>query len=294
MILIFFHNLLKILKTLNNSRISYQFIGFLKTPDIFPNNSFTGIEPYILPHFKYEEIEESLKEIVLPNTLVMGKRMEHFFKAVISESSDKALIAHNIQLHQNKTTLGELDFLIKDLTKNKMLHVELMYKIYVYDPTFPTEIEMQRWIGPNRKDSLIEKLEKVKNHQLPQLHSSAAKQFLETLQVSAETIDQHICFKAKLFIPKHLEAYQFPVINNQCIVGYWYTVKQFNAEMTEAYKFFAPEKQDWPSDPENNNTWITVAEINKEIQAMHLQKKSPLIWISKPTGEFESAIVVWW
>ena len=292
MILIFFHYLLKILKTLNNSRISYQFIGFIKTLDLFPNNSFTGIKPFNFPYFQNEEIEECSNEIVVPNNLVMGKRMEHFFKAVISESSDKALIAYNIQLHENKTTLGELDFLIEDLTKNKMLHVELMYKFYVYDPDLATE--MQRWIGPNRKDSLIEKLEKVKNHQLPLLHSSAAKQYLETLQISAEAIDQQICFKAKLFIPKRLEAYQFPVINNNCIVGYWYTVKQFNAEITEAYKFFAPEKQDWPSDPENNKTWITVTEINKEIQAMHLQKKSPLIWISKPTGVFESAIVVWW
>jgi len=39
---------------------------------------------------------------------------------------------------------------------------------------------------------------------------------------------------------------------------------------------------------------MTYSDINKQIQAMHLQKKSPLIWISKQTGEFESAIVVWW
>ena len=274
------------------SRVIQQILGFLKTPSLFITCSFTGITSFHLPFITNEEVEGIANRISLPTKLVMGKRMEHFFKDVISMSSQTNLIAHNIQLHCNKITVGELDFLVEDINQNKIVHVELMYKIYVYDPELPTE--MERWIGPNRKDSLIEKLEKVKKHQLPLLYSSVAKEHLKTLQISAENIEQQICYKAKLFIPKHLSEHHFPEVNNKCIAGFWYDLPHFKEVMHSDYKFYAPEKQDWPSDPANNSVWMTYSEINKQIQAMHLQKKSPLIWISKQTGEFESAIVVWW
>lgn len=282
----------KILKQLNSSRVYHQVLGFIKTPDLLFSSSFSGFKPFILPSLNDEEIKGMINTLTLPTKLVMGKRMEHFFKEIITKSSKIDLIAHNIQLHRKKTTLGELDFLIKDLIQNKILHVELMYKIYVYDPNLPSELA--RWIGPNRKDSLIEKLGRVIKHQLPLLFSPEAQEYLNTLQISTKEIDQQICFKAKLFIPKNLASHQYPNVNNNCIVGFYYDLAQFKAEISAAHKFYAPEKQDWPSDPRNNTNWVSFSEINIEIQKMHLHNKSPLIWICTPTGEFESAIVVWW
>ena len=277
---------------MKESRLFNQLSGFINTPSLFLNTLFTGIKPFTLSHYTSYEMREMLSKIEFPVKLVMGKRMEYFFKAALICNPQIKLLANNIQIHHNKTTLGELDFLVNDLQYQKIVHIELMYKIYVYDPNIQNQ--MERWIGPNRKDSLMEKLEKVKNNQLPLLHSLPARSFLDSLEIYPDNVEQQICFKAKLFIPKHLNGYNFPNVNNQCVVGYYYDLQQFKEEFQDNDKFYAPEKQDWPSQPENNTNWVTFSKTIKEIRDMHLKKKSPLIWIHKHTGEFESAIVVWW
>tara|TARA_R100000935_G_scaffold57981_1_gene93428 strand:- start:280 stop:1113 length:834 start_codon:yes stop_codon:yes gene_type:complete len=277
---------------LKESRLRYQLSGFINTPSLFLNNLYTGIQPFHLIPDTNLEIREILSKIEFPVKLVMGKRMEFFFKAAIIFNPQLQLLANNIQIHQNKITLGELDYLVNDLQSQKILHIELMYKIYVYDPNIQTE--MKRWIGPNRKDSLIEKLDKVKNKQLPLLYSIPARPFLKTLEISAENIEQQICYKAKLFIPKHLEGQDFPYVNNKCIAGYYYNLQQFIEEFQDNDQFYAPEKQDWPSHPESNTNWVSYKKIIKEIRIIHLKKKAPLIWIQKNSGEYESTLVVWW
>jgi hypothetical protein len=62
----------------------------------------------------------------------------------------------NIQVIEDKKTIGEIDFIIEDKNTKQVIHMELAYKFYLFDPSISSE-PINNWIGPNRDDSLQEK-----------------------------------------------------------------------------------------------------------------------------------------
>lgn len=274
------------------NRIVNQYKGFLSSASIFKGSSFTGFlnfEPF------YEINDSSLQPYLAaeyPENLVLGKRVELFFLAAIKTLQGYQIIASNIQINNEQRTLGELDFIVKELKTNKVLHIELMFKFYVYDPSFPSE--MERWIGPNRRDSLLQKLKKVKSNQFPLLHTLEAQKFLRSLGLASKDIEQQLFFKASMFVPEELGQQEFPTINNECIVGYWYHLENFKKYDQSSFEFHAPEKQDWPVDPKHGEKWVGFTEIYEQILELHANKKSPLVWIKRLDGVYERIIVVWW
>ena len=273
-------------------RTRYQFEGFINTSSIFRDSKFMGLNLFKFPeNLTYLPSKGILEKGVFKN-LVLGKRVENFFLEAINTSKNYQIVANNIQISDNHRTLGELDFILKEIESSRLLHIELMYKFYIYDPEITTE--MERWIGPNRKDSLLQKIEKVKENQFPLLYKSETKEYLQSINIDSGDIQQEICFKASLFIPKELKSYNFPHINEECILGFWIRLKDFRAYNQEGFQFFSPEKQDWPIEPKFGEEWNNYTTIYNQIQDLHLRNKSPLIWIKNPHGNFERIIVVWW
>lgn len=274
------------------NRIEKQFEGFLATPPLW-ETTFQEIFQFELP-----EVQTSLNHSVakdlpsLATNFVMGKRVERFLEWVVQNNPNYELLAENIQISRNKITLGELDFLLKDLRTKQILHIEMVYKFYVYDPTFSSEI--QRWIGPNRRDSLLQKIDKLKEKQFPLLFNNETKNLLDSLEIVAESIQQQACFKANLFIPRQLQNVNFPLINNKCIAGTWLKFKDFNSFEYKHFRYYAPKKQDWPVLPKHGETWFKHSEIIEEIETHIKRKKAPLIWMKKPGNRFERLFVVWW
>jgi len=60
---------------------------------------------------------------------------------------------------------------------NKPIHLEIIYKFYLYDPSIGLT-QLDHWIGPNRRDSLVKKLTKLKQKQLPLLYHPLITQLL--------------------------------------------------------------------------------------------------------------------
>jgi hypothetical protein len=87
---------------------------------------------------------------------------EACFEAYLKQSKYFELLAANLQIHGEKETLGELDYIALNLKTDEVVHIELACKFYLYNEA-RGNTEAQKWIGPNRKDSLYEKLEKVKH-----------------------------------------------------------------------------------------------------------------------------------
>lgn len=270
------------------NRISNQFVGFVKTPSIFKEKKYDGFKLFQFP----EKVTYDFTDTDFSKNLVLGKRVEHFFLEALKNSSEYQIIANNIQINNSYRTLGELDFIIKELKTSKLLHIELMYKFYVYNPDIPDE--MERWVGPNKKDSLLQKIQKVETNQFPLLHTPETKTYLSSIDLDSKDIEQEICFKASLFIPKELKSYKFPHINEECIIGFWIHLKHFREYNLEGSQFFTPDKQDWPIDPQKGEEWYNFMQVDEQIKNLHSRKKSPLIWIKKIDGSFERIIVVWW
>jgi len=271
--------------------VKHQYLGFLSSTSLEEAASLLHLEL-----FDFEELSRNTSEIKNINlelraNEVLGKRIEHFFEYCLQTSNRYHVIAKNIQIFKDKITIGEIDFIIKDLEKEIITHIELVYKFYLYDPQIQTE--QDRWIGPNRNDSLVQKLNKLKNQQFPLLQQKETVKELKKLQLKPKKITQQVCYLANLFLPVSYKEKNMDISNSNCVKGYWITQKDFTITQYGAYLFFIPKKQDWVTDPKHNNQWFSFNQIQEDLQSLLVQKKSPLVWIKKKR-DYERIFLVWW
>ena len=106
--------------------------------------------------------------------------VEKIISELIKSSNNYKVLYENIQIIEGKKTIGEIDFFIKNTTTKRLIHMELAYKFYLYDPKISSE-QLNNWIGPNRNDSLKYKLEKLQKKQFPLLYHNSAKSKLNNI-----------------------------------------------------------------------------------------------------------------
>ncbi len=276
-----------------NKRLELQFQGFLAIPRLWFKNGLFNLTQFEFPQPPLLSGETLLEESPsLLTNFVLGKRAESFFSLSLAHSEGFNVLAQNIQIQARKITLGEIDFLIEDTVQGRRCHVELVCKFYLYDPSL--ERELERWIGPNRKDSLLEKIEKLKQKQFPLLYKPETAGYLSELNLRSEELEQEVCFKAHLFIPRDLKDKTFEHINPQCISGVWIHFEEFTQRDYGNFEFLSPKKQDWFIAPKFGEDWVSYSEIKESLGEMILQKRSPLLWIRKNKQEYEQLFVVWW
>ena len=264
--------------------INQQYLGFKKTP-----NLWFGDAVYGLNQFEYQP---------LPNTRFtagddipqrLGKRVEHFVCHDLEQHPDIKLLAHNLQIQRNKQTIGELDALL--LVNDRPVHLEIVYKFYVYDPTVGIS-ERDHWIGPNRKDSLVQKLDKLKNKQLPLLFHPDTKQYLLNLGMKPSQIRQNVLFKALLFVPEPLRNRVFQTINPDCIAGSY--IKKEALPAFQNCMFYLPSKCNWLISKQSNVSWLNYGQFMEVVSLFLERRQSPLIWIKHPNNNLQRCFVVWW
>ncbi|MGB1216287.1 MAG: DUF1853 family protein, partial [Saprospiraceae bacterium] len=142
------------------------------------DDSVTG-----MPSFDLSELNiiDDL-EFQLPNNLRLGHLIEKIVSELIKSSTNYKILYENSQLIENKNTIGEIDFIIKEIKTQSLIHLELAYKFYLFDPSISSEI-INNWIGPNRNDSLKEKLNKLKRKQFPLLYHEKAKEKFKDIKI---------------------------------------------------------------------------------------------------------------
>ena len=102
----------------------------------------------------------------LQNTELLGSYFEALWQFFLSHHTSIQYCSFNLQVNDEKRTLGEFDCLVID-QKGQMYHLELACKFYLQyiDQGNPL------WIGPNCGDRLDLKYNKTYNKQLPLLFS---------------------------------------------------------------------------------------------------------------------------
>ncbi|SHI62077.1 DUF1853 family protein [Aquimarina spongiae] len=269
-----------------------QYLSFLKTPVLWNNNGVFGIRSFHLDHNELDMSVPEPSEITFSENEVLGKRIEHFFNYYIKTSERYLLLLKNLQIFSDQITIGELDFIVQDLVKNKVIHIELVFKFYIYDPTFNDE--MDRWIGPNRKDTFRQKIDKLRQKQLPLLFKKETIASLKELKLDPQDIDQSVCFMAHLFVPKSMIETFSTSFNLNCIIGYWIKDKEFSETTYGAHLFYIPQKKEWMVDPKYHSEWYSFTTTQKCVTEALQQKRSPLLWMKSGDQEFQRFFVVWW
>ena len=124
-------------------------------------------------------------------TVRLGLRFEAFIAYWLMISPNYKILSRNIQIIENGLTLGEADFIIEELSTQKIIHLEVAVKFYLGTPPYENAY---RWFGTNIKDQLAKKLNHLKQHQT-QLSQKYRKHF------QYEINEQHCFVKGRLFYP---------------------------------------------------------------------------------------------
>jgi hypothetical protein len=263
--------------------IQKRYDGFLQTSCLWKDDAV-----YELNQFEITK-KSSKINIEIDEKLRLGKYIERFVSYQLAQENNIDIVCENVQIQQEKRTLGELDCII---SKNgNPIHLEIIYKFYVYDGEVGKN-EIAHFIGPNKKDSLVEKLTKLKEKQLPILYSKECVAYLKTIDIDSTRIRQQVYFKAQLFVPISNQNIQLTTLNNDCIVGF-YSNKE---ELEQFYdcKFYIPPKKDWLIIPHKNIDWLNFYQFKKESKEYLARNFSPLCWLKKSNGEINKFFLIWW
>jgi len=222
---------------------------------------------------------------------MLGKQAEFCFEFYLRNVGRYKLLGANIQIQGPQQTIGELDYIVFDSLNNVNLHIELACKFYLFDPTIEGKCEA-KWIGPNRKDTLEEKLEKLASKQFPLLFDDQTKLELDKLKITVDTVKQQLFLKACLFLPKKYDINELPENFQDCVVGYWIYFSDFISEDKDAL-YIVPSKKQWLLQPEKFEVWQPFSEAITTIELSLITKKSPLVY-KKTEQKIERIFVVWW
>ena len=254
------------------AQMQMRYEGFLDTPMLF-DSLFNGLSPLLLPFktknnlFKNFDVKESR----------LGKLIEYFVINELNGVKNISVLKTNIQINNNKITIGEIDTLIKQVTQ--LIHLEIVFKFYLYENNSNSK-EIDNWIGPNRNDSLSEKIEKLKSKQLPLLFNKITYLHLKELGFDINQIIQKIYFKAHLFVPFELVKHSFKYVNNSCIEGYYISYKELN-KLSPGMKFYIPKKLDWIVKPHNSVKWLSHSQMQKELYLHQKKRLLPYVGLKK-------------
>jgi hypothetical protein len=262
-----------------------RYNGYLNTPSLFKTDD--------LLKFDILQLKPNSKGLVDTDEFKnqrLGKLVEEFVFHQLKQQSQVNIIIENLQIQNGKQTIGEIDALYYN--NEQPIHLEIVYKFYLYDSLKSYDNPLSYWIGPNRNDALTYKLEKLRNKQFPLLYRDETQLKLKEFGVNIKKVKQTLCFKAQLFLPYDNETIDVNPLNKACISGFYSSFKTISN--FQQYQFYIPVKLDWLIKPHSNVEWLTFDNAKSKIEAFIIQKKSPLVWLKNEKQEFIKCFITWW
>jgi len=257
--------------------------SILQTPHL--DASVTGCSTFSLTAL---EVPESIN-VVLPSNLRLGHLIERIVAQLIRSSANYNILHENLQISDGNHTIGELDFIIQHTATAQVTHLELAYKFYLYDPNLSSE-PINNWIGPNRNDSLREKLHKVKNKQFPLLFDERTVGQLEDLNL--KSVSQALCLLVNLYVPYEFSETLAPVYQ-KAVRGYYLKYETLLRHHSAGKTYYLPSKKEWGMDPSSHTAWAKLEELTAQFAASHAEKRALLCW-QNDQGTISEFFVTWW
>ncbi len=166
--------------------------------DLYLNQSFYDKEYQSFSSY-LEKLDKDQTELVdhieNGNTRLLGKYFESLVEFWLRKSEDKKLLAHNLQVFRGRNTIGEFDFVYRDLNDGKVYHLECAGKFYI---SHKSSAQHSNFIGPNAIDNLGRKVNKIINDQIPLGQSTEGREAL-LIEGVEEIVAPKIFLKGYLF-----------------------------------------------------------------------------------------------
>ena len=186
-----------------------------------------------------------IKQLARLKPYVLGKRFESYVHYWLRISPHFECLRYNYVLQDEQRTLGEADFIIRELATDKIIHLEVAVKFYLginresSSSSSSNDAEsndigaMHHWHGTNLRDRLDIKFNRLVSHQ-----TQLATNYPERMPYS---IDASWCLlKGRMFTPvtqQTLPAF----FADSCPQGIW--LKTNDAPETKTHLML--QKQDW-------------------------------------------------
>ena len=110
---------------------------------------------------------------------LLGKRFEKFIEFWLRESGRFEILISNHQIKESNRTVGEVDFVAKELSSSRLYHFEVACKYYLSSKNSKM---WTNWVGLNAKDTLADKMEKFQK-QLTIFDTKSGKNFLQEIKL---------------------------------------------------------------------------------------------------------------
>ena len=241
-------------------------------------------------NFKKFQLPEGIEKKLLLPDIILGKQAEVIFEHILTTTQVYTLLTANKQIQGATETLGELDYLVEHTQTRKQLHIEIACKFYLFDNENHSTFE-GKWIGPNRKDTLLDKITKLKNKQFPLLRHPNTQKMLQSIGFNSKEAEQCYYLFSSLYIPKDYDITLLPKNYQNCIVGYW--VNHTKLTLDNKCLYAMPNKKEWLLPAENITSWYSAINIAPKISEMIQNKRAPQLYKKKGT-QIEKFFVVWW
>jgi hypothetical protein len=261
--------------------------GFLQALPLWTNTQF-GIRQFEFPEIDLTDFQP----VPVPQKLRLGHQMEHICRQLLDYCPEYEVLLHNLPVRDGKQTLGEIDFILKEVETQQLIHVELTYKFYIINPEISEPIH--QLMGPNKRDMFFTKMEKIKHEQFALLHTATGSKLLAENGLDHRQITHRACYKAQLFEPYLSKPLHLRPLNPNCIMGYWLRLADFQTDSFKEHEYYVPYKNQWVLEPHADVAWMPHFEILLDINLRLLQQNAPLVWMKKNETEFEKFFVVWW
>lgn len=262
--------------------IQQQYQGYFLTPQLW-TGELEGIT-----QFDFQPKTNSPFNLDVSDGIRLGHLVEHFVYFDFSHTPNIEVLAKNVQLNNERTTLGEIDFIIQ--RDGEIFHIETSYKFYLFDPDVHRK-GIYQWVGPNRRDSFDRKLEKIKRTQFPLLKTEEAEQFLLANGIATENLKQRAYFKAQLFVPFGRQIDVAP-LNPDAVAGEYIRFEHLLHFKTS--KFHFPTKYNWLAEPRVNVDWTTHSKALSFFQSEMGNQQSVMFWAKNENGNIKKYFLVWW
>lgn len=263
--------------------------GFLFGKNIFTEAQTAGIGLFDIDldgigEFEIDRFKPSHK---------IGRIAEHIIEAYFKQSSKYELLFRNLVIKKDNTTLGELDFIVSDVLSNQLLHIELACKFYLFDAKEGNG--RKGWIGPNRKDKLHEKWDRLVQHQLPLLYHEATQDVLRFYGIEPLGIQQRTCFRAYLFTPmgEALDPSRHGV-NANAWHGYHMPYKAMHQYIKGNQQVALVTKHDWICKPHLEVNYTSFESLIGSIENAIKNEYSVLLWVQHDENIIIPIFVTWW
>ncbi|RBI67137.1 DUF1853 domain-containing protein [Vreelandella sulfidaeris] len=254
-----------------------------------------GLERTLLP-WLYQLGRPTLAALNGQRVSRMGHYHERLWHMLLDHAPNMRLLARNVRITRQRTTLGELDMLYRTRDNPAPVHLEVAIKFYLGLPEGPgAPTSQSRWIGPGGLDSLAIKCTHLRRHQLPLSTTAPALETLahwlaprdlgiSELDLTAQ-LTQRLAMPGVLYYPWHasLPAPEGATPNHRR--GVWCYCRDWpalTACLTEMPKMAWLEKPHWMAPPPLSAFRPAGALLPAIIEKMHAWRSPQQVMLYYP------------